>query len=237
MKTKLHLVPVGLFVAVAVGVGTIAPAADAEPAPKIPPTIKPAEPQPAPPPDKDGVRLDGDVHWTAASGDTAEAPKILGHSNDFQAFYGLEWWEDGDDPCKFAASTRHLNQQDNAKVDTADFCSGSAGNKKTILRRAPNEYVSSIQVCTTDKKDSARDKIKGVRLWGRTVDTKSGALGPENGPEEVRHTNCKTWKAKVSCPAGTVASKIKVYAEHWSGTSGAGYGRGIALGCRRVLPK
>lgn len=224
-------------------VGTSADVARATPAPGLlpAPTAKPA-PTPAPSePDPSGVKVDGDVLWTAVSGDTGPKSAILGQESDFQALYTLTWWEDGDDPCKFDAITRHLNQADNKKVDTAKFCSGSPGNDKNVGRRGKNEYVTALQVCATDKKDSRRDKIKGVRFWGKVVDTKTGILGPDNGPEEVAHTNCKEWKTKVACPAGMIASKIKVYSERYTLPNGmeteAGFAKGLALGCRRVMRK
>lgn len=197
-----------------------------------PPAGKPA-PAPLEP---SGVKLEGDVIWTAVSGDTADKAASLGQDNDFQALYAFTRWEDSDDPCKFDAFTRHLNQEDDTKVDSTKFCSGSPGNDKTVIRRAKNEYVTAVQVCATDKNESARDKVKGVRLWGRIVDPKTGVLGAENGPAEATHTNCKEWKAKVSCPAGTVASKLKVYSSRYT-WSDAGVGKGLALGCRRVVRK
>lgn len=227
-KIKAH--PRVASVTSLLAVVSLAVVAHATPAPLPAPTGKPAPGQP----DPSGVKLEGDVIWTAASGDTAAKTANLGQDNDFQALYAFTWWEDSDDPCKFDAFTRHLNQEDNTKVDSTKFCNGSPGNDKTVIRRAKNEYVTAVQVCVTDKNESARDKIKGVRLWGRIVDPKTGVLGAENGPEEVTHTNCKEWKAKVSCPAGTVASKLRVYSSRYS-FSDVGVGKGLALGCRRVV--
>jgi hypothetical protein len=237
-KNRAHLVSTALFVAVAAGIGTVVLVAEATPvAPGTP--IAPAKPvpAPAPAPDPSGVKLDGDVVWSAVSGDTGEKSAVLDQSNDFQALWGVQWWEDGDDPCKFSAFGRHLNQKDNTKVATTAFCNGSPGNDKTIERRGDNEYITAIQACTTDKSNAQKDKIKGFRAWGRIVDTKTAGIGSENGPSEVTHTNCKTWKSKVSCPAGMIASKIKVYSERYNGESGPGVAKGVALGCRRLVRK
>lgn len=188
------------------------------------------------PPASTGVKLEGDIFWTATSGNTAEKAASLGQDNDFQALYATTFWEDGDDPCKLDASTRHLNQEDNTNVDSTEFCPGSPGSAKVVKRSAKNEYVTALQVCVNDKKDSAKDKVKGLRLWGRIVDPKTGSLGAENGPDEGTRPNCDTWRAKVSCPAGMVASKLRVYSSRYSG-SGAGVAKGLALGCRRVVRK
>lgn len=211
-----------------IGVVTFALTADAQlRSPKAVPAPSQAE--------ATGVKMEGDILWTAASGNTAEKTANLGQDNDFQALYAMTWWEDGDDPCKFDAFTRHLNQADNMKVDSTKFCSGTPGSDKTVIRRAKNEYVTALQVCVNDKKDSSKDKVKGVRFWGRIVDTETGVLGAENGPEEVTRTNCDTWRTKVSCPAGTVASKLRVYSSRY--VNDIGVAKGLALGCRRVMKK
>jgi hypothetical protein len=184
--------------------------------------------------------LSGAVTWTRVSGDTGKYTKVVGGENEYQAAYSIRWWESSDDPCKFEVYTRHLNNPDNFKSPDRSFCKGSPGDEKWAERRGKNEYITAIQVCLTDKKDSTRNKVKGVRLWGRTLDVKAAKLGPQNGPDESRHTNCKTWSKKASCPAGQVATKVKVYFEKY--TQGPwehdyGFAKGIALGCREIAQK
>ena len=177
--------------------------------------------------------LDGGVTWTAVSGDTGPETKVVGSSTDVRAAHGIRWWEHSDDPCKFRVYNRHIN---NGGIETPEkeWCGGGTGNEKWAERRGADEYITALQVCTTDKKDSTKNKIKGIRVWGRTLS--AGTLGPENGPDEDKHTNCKKWKSKVSCPSGQIATKIKVYYnEHaWSSHGPA---TGISLGCRDVDPK
>ena len=127
------------------------------------------------------------------------------------------------------------------KTPNKEFCKGSPGNEKWSERRGKNEYITKVQVCLTDKKDSTKNKIKGIRLWGRTLNVKEATLGAVNGPDEARHTNCKKWSKKVACPDGQVATKIKVYFEKYNQGPyhevDYGFAKGIALGCREIAEK
>jgi len=177
--------------------------------------------------------LDGGVTWTATSGDTGAKSRIIGSSTDVRAAYSIKWWEDTDDPCKFEVYNRHLNLG-GVKTPETSWCGGSPGNMKWAERRGGDEYITALQVCLTDKNDSTKNKIKGIRVWGRDLDT--GVLGAQNGPDESTHTNCKKWKNKVTCPSGQIATKIKVHYNEYQFTS-HGFATGISLGCRDVDPK
>lgn len=190
--------------------------------------------------DEDHVRLEGKTTWTAVSGDTGNREVILGRTAPFHSSYAIAWWEDGDDPCQFELVTRHLNRGGEDAPD-AEWCeNGSPGNLKGVARFGTNEYITALQVCRTDKNDPSEDKIKGLRVWGRVVTKRTAALGAENGPDEDDHTHCKVWENKVSCPAGQVASRIKVYYQnYWNNYSDSytsyGFATGISLGCRKVV--
>ncbi len=177
--------------------------------------------------------LDGAVSWTAVSGDTGAKSRIVGSSTDVRAAYSIRWYEDADDPCKFRVYNRHLNL-DGVKTPETSWCGGSPGNEKWAERRGANEYITALQVCLTDKKDSTKNKVKGLRVWGKTLT--AGNLGPENGPDEAKHTNCKKWSSKVSCPSGKIATKIKVHYNEYQWTT-HGFATGISLGCRDVDPQ
>lgn len=183
------------------------------------------------------VTLTGDLTWTAVSGDTGQNSYIIGSDSDDLAVYSIRWWEDSDDPCKFRAYKRDLDDASDVNLPERSFCDGSPGNEKWAERRGANEYVTAIQICRNDKADSTKEKLKGIRLFGRTIDKAAATLGPENGPDEAKHTNCDVWRQKVACPSGQVASKFKVYYETYTvyGTqTDYGFAKGIALGCRRI---
>ncbi len=177
--------------------------------------------------------LDGSVSWTSVSGDTGAESKIIGSSTDVRAAYSIRWYEHSDDPCKFRVYNRHINL-DGVKTPEKSWCSGSPGDEKWAERRGANEYITGLQVCLTDKNDSTKNKVKGIRVWGKELT--AGSLGPENGPDEAKHTNCKKWSNKVSCGSGKIATKIKVYYNEYQWSS-HGFATGISLGCRDVDPK
>ncbi len=177
--------------------------------------------------------LKGAVHWSAVSGDTGAKSETIGSDTDVRAAYSVRWWEDADDPCKFRVYNRHINRG-GIKTPEASWCGRSPGNEKWAERRSEDEYITALQVCLTDKKDSTKNKIKGLRVWGRTLS--AGTLGPENGPDEDKHTHCKKWSKKVSCGSGEIATQIKVYYNDYTRTKG-GFATGISLGCRDVARK
>jgi hypothetical protein len=182
------------------------------------------------------VDVSGSVTWTAVSGDTGGHSYTIGTDSDAVAAYSLRWWEDSDDPCKFRFYKRNLDSGD-VNTPERDFCNGSPGNEKWAERRGVNEYITAIQVCRNDKQDSTRESIKGIRLWGRVIDKNAVTLGPENGPDEDKHNHCEVWRTKVSCPAGQIATKIKVYYDTYVSYGFAtdyGFARGISLGCRPI---
>jgi hypothetical protein len=181
-------------------------------------------------------RLTGPVSWTAVSGRTGADVDVIGGRNDFQALYAIRWYEDSDEPCKFQASVRHVNTSD-LQSRAVEFCGGSPGSDKYVSRPAPGEYITGIQVCLTDKPNTAKDKLKGIRLWGRTLDHRRATLGPENGPAERVRSHCEEWSQRVSCPIGQVATKFKIFhSRDGAHTYDAphGFARGISLGCREV---
>jgi hypothetical protein len=73
-----------------------------------------------------------------------------------------------------------------------------------------DEAVTGVQVCLNDRPSSSAERMKGVRLWGRTVDPQTAALGPTNGPSETKRKHCKDWSPRVNCPTGQVAAKIRL---------------------------
>lgn len=195
-----------------------------------------ALPEPAP----DKSILTGPVNWTGISGYTAPNPIVLpAEGKDFMAAYSIQWWEDGDEACKFKLYTRQINKG-TIESPEAEACSDSPGSEKWVARRGPHEYITALQVCTTDKKDTTKNKLKGIRLWGRILNPETGALGPVNTPEDQARPHCKKWHPKVECPDGEVATAITVYSEMGRAYPAAplhSSAKGISLGCRKVQPK
>ncbi|MCK9458924.1 MAG: hypothetical protein M0R80_04730 [Proteobacteria bacterium] len=67
-------------------------------------------------------------------------------------------------------------------------------------------FVTSLQMCDDGDTDETRE-FKGVRVWGHRLDSLGRTLDPK-GPVELTRTGCKQWRAKVSCPSGTIAHSL-----------------------------
>lgn len=148
---------------------------------------------------------------------------------------GITWREDKDKPCDMVVDAKELvsglvygDSKTAAVAPNGDFgiCGGKPGNEKRVRLSAAAHYVRGVQVCTTDKKNSDDNRLKGIRLYIAEVKA-DGSVTALNNYEQDRHTNCAVWRTTVSCPAGHIASGVRV---HHRG----GYFTGLGLKCRKV---
>lgn len=114
------------------------------------------------------------------------------------------------------------------------------GNEKSAVLPNFDQYVYRLQVCTTDKRDTWDDKLKGVRIWSRSVrykDYKPGEtpiLVDESTPhEDIHKPHCDKWHKPVQCAAGEIATGLRV---HYS-TKNHNPISGLALLCRKLQLK
>lgn len=184
------------------------------------------------------LKFQDDATWTSVSG-YAAGYKTLGASGGYRGLYRIKWWEDRDDPCKLELSTRHFNTFDTNKpsvlLDSTythvghQPCS-SPGNAKTVSLSGNTNWIYKVQVCTTDKNDTSKNKLKGLRIWARSIDRSPLSLTTQAAAEEIIHTNCNKWHASVVCPAGKIASRLRIY--HDAAEENI---RGLALECRTPI--
>ena len=148
---------------------------------------------------------------------------------------GVTWSEDKDKPCRIEVDAKELASElvygDSrtpavARDGSFEICSGKAGNEKAVRFSKASYYVRGVQVCTTDKKDSDDNRLKGIRLYIADVKP-DGSVTFLNNYEQDKHTNCATWRSTVSCPAGSIASGLNVHHRD-------GYFTGLGLKCRKV---
>lgn len=151
--------------------------------------------------------------------------------------HGITWSEDKDKPCDIEVDAKELvdgRQAGDSKtaVLAADghfeICKGSKGNAKTVQFSNSRYFLHGIGVCTTDHKDSADNRLKGIRIYATEVKA-NGTLNRMNNYEQNKHTNCndKYWRTPVYCPSGYIASGLKVHHRD-------GYFTGIGLKCRKI---
>jgi len=155
----------------------------------------------------------------------------------FAGIYKIKWEELSDKPCWMELTPMALNSEMESGLNDPrgpfdkhiNLCSNKNkhGNDKSLS--VPG-YVKAIAACTTDKKDSAKNRLKGIKLWGATLSKQSPLVVDVPGsPAKVEHTHCKKWHGKVSCPAGYIASGLKIYTHYQED-----YFRGLGLKCRKV---
>lgn len=179
--------------------------------------------------DVGAVRMTGPITWTAVSGYSGGYYE-LGTSGNTRLPTQITWWEMRDIPCKVTVNARDLNTRTGGRDYSQTYrgCSG-AGNRKFVRTFNITDSIYKIQVCTTDKKKSENNRLKGIRIWTQTANNRLIANTTRNTtPIESRHTNCKKWRSAVSCPTGQAAAKIRV-------SVGPKAFYGIALGCRRLI--
>lgn len=155
----------------------------------------------------------------------------------YAGIHGITWSEDKDKPCDIEVDAKELvsgrrvgdsNTAVVAKDGHFEICKGSKGNTKEVQFSNSKYYLHGIGICTTDKKDSTENRLKGIRIYPTEVKD-DGTLNRMSNYVQNKHTNCndKYWRTPVYCPTGYIASGLKVHHRD-------GYFTGIGLKCRKV---
>jgi hypothetical protein len=107
----------------------------------------------------------------------------------------------------------------------------NSGSLQTLEFTGTDTYIRGIQVCT----NNSGTRVKGVKLYGATLNRSTGALTNVATPKAFDRPNCNgNWKVAQYCPAGEIATKIRVsYDDRYANREI----NGLALTCREVEPK
>ena len=167
--------------------------------------------------------------WTVWSGFTASNCDTTEASPGY-ALTGFTWQEKGDDPVRLWVWSRKLcngscTGEEGSKIETTSANAMSSIKGASV---AAGHYLTALQVCTTEKNDSANDKIKGIRVWGARLKG-SGKLISDPQYSEDSRTQCKKWRTKVQCAPGEVATGARDYFSHKTGFTG------LRLRCSTVV--
>lgn len=148
----------------------------------------------------------------------------------------ITWGEKGDKPCSMELIPSALNaDMENGLIDPRgpfdkkkNFCKNdNDGNFKTADTLG---FVNGISVCTTDKNDSSKDRLKGIEIYAATLSKREPHVrNVEAEPEKSEHRHCANWHSPVMCPEGFIASGVKIYRHPQEG-----FFRGMSLKCRKV---
>lgn len=173
------------------------------------------------------MKFTGSESVTAVSG-YAGGYKTLTPGTDFFGLYGIQWWEKTDDPRQLTVHAHHINLF-NTKKGTAKLNDGASGNAKFALVAGNSLNIYKVQVCTTDKNKATDNKLKGVRVWARSIEYKKKVvLKTESAAYEAKHTGCKKWHPAVACGDDKIAVGVRA---HYATSNFFG----IALICRKVV--
>lgn len=174
------------------------------------------------------------VSNSARSGGTGTTRLEVGYDDEF--LYEIGWSEYQDDPCHFRVKGSHrLNDKwvDAAAVDANTSGCKDLSTSFTVdshfahTDASEGRFISGIQVCRSDKKDSDQEKLKGIRIRTRTVDANGVVSDTPAGEDDHKLSHCDTWEAWVECDAGKLARRLVIDAYGRSAKS-------IALECAAV---
>lgn len=169
------------------------------------------------------------VNTTAVSGFSGSAVTVNLESP--LALTGIGTRENGDKPCQVTYSFRNLNSgSGQAGRDTNLTCvSGNSSSRKDAIL-GDNFYVYSVQVCTTNVNNTARSRVKGIRIWGARVNPDNSNVRRTQTQQSFERTNCPNdgWRNRVRCPKNKVAVGLELH-EGERGLSG------VALICANVV--
>jgi hypothetical protein len=160
--------------------------------------------------------------FTARSGASGTSTTDIGASSDVNALDSISWGERFDSPCWMRASKAEINGANTSIVDDFDRCTTTGPNKTVGWLNNSSIFAYGISVCT----HASSDRLKGIQLLGGII-LSDGTLLALGLPMITERTNCNTWHAAAFCPAGQVATKLRV---HHTGDEI----RGLSLGCREV---
>jgi hypothetical protein len=184
------------------------------------------------------VTLSGTVHTTARSGAAGTQHTVGSASSDTYALWGISGKETNgfsNVPCWVHVKTENVNDINDEVGRNEDQCGSSNPTDGSLLVAdfantdftGERAFVSGAQVCLNG--DDTR--VKGWVLYGRQINANGSltdlTLDALAGPRP----NCDTWKQRVDCPTGEIATAAVL--EFDAGSTPRAW-MGISLKCRAV---
>lgn len=147
--------------------------------------------------------------------------------NSSRGLHKIIGWEKSDAPITFAIYESSLNPDNAASVRAAQVEARSWTSATGSLKSATlgsDRAAVAIQACINN------DRIKGLRLWGKTVKS-NGELGNGETQAEYKRTNCgkNDWKQKLSCASDRVITGVRFHS--LNATKGF---TGVAIRCSKI---
>lgn len=165
----------------------------------------------------------GSESWTATSGESGAHTVDVTTTTVNDGMRGLKLWVYDQRACRLDLSQASLSGGAPRSVEGPKACEPQMAESWKALDVGAGNFVVAIQACT-----DAAHKLVGVRAWGAHPSA-DGSVGKPGKPAELELPGCSEWHAKVSCPAGTIATGVRgVYASDKLGVGG------LALRCHAL---
>jgi hypothetical protein len=161
--------------------------------------------------------------YTARSGFAGTTITAVGAASGDRAVSLLSSGERSNRPCQLRVYKSDIDGSANS--DSAEWDDCTVTSTKTVgFNTGTGIYVRGIAACTNN---NANHRVKGIQVFGATIS--AGGVVTAVGDDWFSRPNCATWHAPVFCPAGQIATKVRV---HRTGDEM----NGLSLACRDVAP-
>ena len=178
------------------------------------------------------LRFTGDTAKTLTSGSDGKWSLYLACPQDTpSALTGIEFGERADEPNFVKINCRRIGSWVSSMPNEGWKKLGGGGDEPTQTRAANlgfELYVTRVQVWTNSASESAKRKIKGLKVSGRKINPDTGKTGPDIDSEDFMLPNASLPGDARTCPTDHVAVGVRV--EY--GSNGAS---GISLTCRKMM--
>ncbi len=161
--------------------------------------------------------------YTATSGFEGTSITAIGAASSEHAVSFLSAGERNNRPCELGVYKADINGADDSIFAEWDTCNTTSPNKHIGWSTGDGIFVRGIRACTNN---SSNHRLKGIQIFGATISS-TGVVTPVGDMDWYTRPNCQTWHPAVYCPAGQIATKVRV---HRTGDEI----NGLSLACRDV---
>ncbi len=151
--------------------------------------------------------------WTEVSGIDHVFTRDYAPNSSKEGLHGFTVTESADDPYSVELHMLKLCSQDCPRRESNHLRfdhPGALTFQDWTVKADEDRFVTAVQVCFNGKEDPTKKKIKGLRVWGASIDPE-GKLLYESKYHEKQLNNCTEWRNKVSCPDGKVATGARAH--------------------------
>ena len=163
--------------------------------------------------------------YTGLSGHSGTSITAIGAASGEHAVSLLSAGERNNRPCELGVYKANIDGSIDSIHADWDQCTTTSPNETVGWSTGSGIYVRGIAACTNNK---ANQRLKGIQVFGASI-AANGTVPPLGVDDWFSRPNCATWHPAVFCPAGQIATKVRV---HRTGDEI----NGLSLACRDVAP-